>query len=178
MLFRSERTAQKTINSVPIFELYINKKTLVGTYTTGENANVYIVDPDDSSLIKLELNGLAILKTINIINAGANYNVGDTVIVSGGEASRDATAYVAEVFSGFINQIRIIAGGAGFKTGSNVYVTSSGSSNLTMAIDAVDTSGANSANTFHVNTDRISDYASTLISAANYGFPEIGRAHV
>lgn len=166
-----ERTAQKTVSSVPIFELYINKKTLVGTFTNGENVNVYIIDPDDSTLIKLELNGLSILRTINIINAGASYNVGDTVIISGGEPERDATAYVAEVFSGFINQIRIIAGGAGFKIGSNVYVTSSGANNLTLAIDSVDTSGANSANSFWVNTDRISDYSSINISDSNYGFP-------
>lgn len=165
-----ERTAQKTVNSVPIFELFINKKTLVGTFTSGENANIIIIDSTDNTSIVLELNGLSILKTINIINAGASYNVGDTVIISGGEASRDATAYVAEVFSGFINQIRILAGGAGFKTGSNVYVIGSGSSSLTMAIDAVDVSGANTANTFWVNTDRISDFNNIVISDSDYGF--------
>ena len=165
-----ERTAQKTINSVPIFELYINKKTLVGTFTTGENVNVTVIDPTDNTLITLELNGLSILKTINIIDGGASYNVGDTVIVSGGDPSRDATAYVSEVFSGFINQIRILAGGAGFKIGSNVFVVGTGSSSLTMAIDSVDTSGANSANVFHVNTDRISDFASINISDSDYGF--------
>jgi len=74
------------------------------------------------------------------------------------------------VFSGFINQIRILAGGAGFKTGSNVFVVGTGSASLTMAIDAVDTSGANSANVFLVNTDRISDFNNILISAADYGF--------
>jgi hypothetical protein len=74
------------------------------------------------------------------------------------------------VFSGFINQIRILAGGAGFKTGSNVFVVGTGSASLTMAIDAVDTSGANSANVFLVNTDRISDFNDILISDSDYGF--------
>jgi hypothetical protein len=165
-----ERTAQKTINSVPIFELFINTKNLVGTFITGENVNVTIIDSTNNTLITLELNGLSILKTINIIDGGANYNVGDTVIVSGGDASRDATAFVSEVFSGFINQIRVLAGGAGFKTGSNVFVVGTGSASLTMAIDAVDNSGANSANVFHVNTDRISDFNNVLISDSDYGF--------
>jgi len=165
-----ERASQKTINSVPIFELYINTKSLLGTFENGENAFAYIIDPIDSTLIKIEIHGLSILRTINIIYGGASYNVGDPVIVSGGEATRDATASVEEVFSGFINQIRVLAGGAGFKTGSNVFVIGAGAGSLSMAIDAIDVSGANTANTFVVNTDRIADFGSVLISAANYGF--------
>jgi hypothetical protein len=165
-----ERASQKTINSVPIFELYINKKTLLGTFDNGENAFVNIIDPIDNTLIQIELRGLSILRTINVIYGGASYNVGDPVIVSGGEATRDATAAVEEVFSGFINQIRILAGGAGFKVGSNVFVIGAGSGSLSMAIDAVDVSGANTANTFVVNTDRIADFASINISDPDYGF--------
>ncbi len=165
-----ERTAQKTVNSVPIFELYVNKKTLVGTFQNGENAFLNIIDPDDNTLIQIEIHGLSILKTINIIDGGASYNVGDTVIVTGGNATRNATAVVSEVFSGFINQIRILAGGAGFKTGSNVFVVGTGSGSLSMAVDAVDVSGVNTANSFVVNTDRIADYGSVLISASDYGF--------
>ena len=165
-----ERASQKTINSVPIFELYINTKSLLGSFDNGENAFAYIIDPIDSTLIEIEIHGLSILRTINVIYGGASYNVGDPVIVSGGEATRDATASVEEVFSGFINQIRVLAGGAGFKTGSNVFVIGAGSGSLSMAIDAVDVSGANTANTFVVNTDRIADFASINISDSNYGF--------
>jgi hypothetical protein len=42
-----ERTAQKTVNAVPIFELYINTKTLLGTFENGETATLNIIDPDD-----------------------------------------------------------------------------------------------------------------------------------
>jgi hypothetical protein len=165
-----ERTAQKTINSVPIFELYINTKTLLGSFGNGENAFVNIIDPIDNTLISIEIHGLSILRTINIISGGASYNVGDTVIISGGQATRDATAAVDEVFSGFINQIRVLAGGAGFKTGSNVSVIGTGAGSLSMAIADVDVSGSNTANTFTVNTDRIADFASINISDSNYGF--------
>ena len=165
-----ERTAQKTVNAVPIFELYINTKTLLGTFENGETATLNIIDPDDDTLINIRVHGLSILRNIFIIDGGASYNVGDPVIISGGEATRDAQAVVSEVFSGFINQIRVLAGGAGFKTGSNVYVIGTGSGSLSMAIDAVDISGQNTSNFFVVNTDRIADYGSIAINAANYGF--------
>ena len=165
-----ERTAQKTVNTVPIFELYINTKTLLGNFENGETATLNIIDPDDDTLINIRVHGLSILRNIFIIDGGASYNVGDPVIITGGEATQDAQAVVSEVFSGFINQIRILAGGAGFKTGSNVYVIGAGSASLTMAIDAVDISGQNTSNFFVVNTDRIADYGSIAINAANYGF--------
>ena len=165
-----ERVGQKTVNTVPIFELYINTKTLLGTFTSGENATVNIIDPDDGSLIEVEILGLSTLRTINIINGGASYNVGDPVVITGGNYSQLASASVFETFSGFINQVRVLAGGTGFKTGSNVNVIGTGAGSLTLAIDAVDTSGQNAASFFVVNTDRISDYGSTLISAANYSF--------
>ena len=165
-----ERTAQKTINAVAIFELYINTKTLLGTFENGETATLDIIDPDDNTLITIRVHGLSILRSIYIIDGGASYNVGDPVIITGGDATREAEAVVSEVFSGFINQIRVLAGGTGFKTGSNVYVIGTGSGSLTMAIDAVDDSGVNVANFFVVNTDRISDYGSIAINAADYGF--------
>ena len=113
--------------------------------------------------------GLSNLSGITIANGGSSYNVGDTVVISGGGASEDAEAIVSEVFSGFINKITAIAGGAGFKIGSNVNVVGlAANSALVLAIDGVDTSGQNTANSFTVNTDRISDFASINISNANY----------
>ena len=85
-----------------------------------------------------------------------------------GTGSNMGAADVLEVFSGFINKIVATSGGAGFKEGSNVYVTGAAANTvLTLAIDGIDVSGANSANTFPVNIDRISDYGSVLISAAD-----------
>jgi hypothetical protein len=165
-----ERVSQKTVNTVPIFELYVNIKTLIGEFITGENATLDIVDPDDKSLIQIEVLGLASLRTINIINGGASYNVGDPVTITGGNPTNPASAVVSEVFSGFINKIQALAGGAGFKIASNVYVIGPGAGSLSLAIGAVDVSGQNTANVFVVNTDRIADYGSIAINAANYGF--------
>lgn len=166
-----ERVAQKTVNATSAFELYVNDKTLAGEFDNGENATLNIID-DNGQLINILVSGLSTLSTINIIDGGANYNVGDSVIVTGGGATNTAEAIISEVFSGFINQINVVAGGAGFKTGSNVnLVGSTANASLVLAIDGVDVSGANSANTFVVDTTRIANYASVTINAADYGFP-------
>lgn len=166
-----ERVAQKTVNATSAFELYVNDKTLLGDFDNGENATLKIIG-DDGELINILVSGLSTLSTINIIDGGANYNVGDSVIVTGGGATNTAEAIISEVFSGFINKINILSGGAGFKTGSNVnLVGSTANASLVLAIDGVDVSGANSANTFVVDTTRIANYASVTINAADYGFP-------
>lgn len=166
-----ERAAQKTVNSKSAFELYVNDKTLVGNFDNGEFATLNIIG-DDGELINILVSGLSTLATINIIEGGASYNVGDPVIITGGGETETAEAIVSEVFSGFINQIRVLAGGAGFKTGSNVnLIGATSNASLVLAIDAVDVSGANSANTFVVDTTRIANYASINISDADYGFP-------
>ena len=166
-----EKVTQRTVNSVPAFELYINSKTLVGDFENGESGTIEIIDPDDETLITIEVLGLSNLSAINIINGGSNYNVGDPVIITGGGASEDAEAIVSEVFSGFVNKITAVSGGAGFKIGSNVNVVGlAANSALVLAIDGVDTSGQNTANSFVVNTDRIADLATINISDADYGF--------
>ena len=166
-----ERTSQKTNNAVPTFELYINSKTLSGVFGNGENALLDIIDPDDGSLITIKVLGLSNLSVIYILDGGSSYNVGDPVIISGGLYTSPAEAIITEVFSGFINKIAVLQGGAGFKVGSNVNVVGlAANSALTLAIDGVDVSGQNTANVFTVNTDRISDFADINISNLDYGF--------
>jgi hypothetical protein len=166
-----ERVAQKTISGTSAFELYVNDKTLFGEFDNGENATLNIID-DNEQLINILVSGLSTLSTINIIDGGANYNVGDSVVITGGGATNTAEAIISEVFSGFINQINVLAGGAGFKVGSNVdLVGATANASLVLAIDSIDGSGANSANTFVVDTTRIANYTSVTINAADYGFP-------
>ena len=166
-----ERVGQKTFSTGSAFELYVNDKTLVGTFENGENATLNIIG-DNNELINIEVNGLSSLAAINVIDGGASYNIGDPVVISGGGATTTAEAIVSDVFSGFINKVNVLAGGAGFKTGSNVnLVGATANASLVLAIDGVDNTGANSSNFFIVDTTRIANYSSLLISAADYGFP-------
>jgi hypothetical protein len=166
-----ERVGQKILSTGSAFELYINDKTLVGAFENGENATLNIIG-DNDELINIEVEGLSTLAAINVIDGGASYNIGDSVVISGGGATTTAEAIVSDVFSGFINQVNVLAGGAGFKTGSNVnLIGATANASLVLAIDGVDNTGANSSNFFIVDTTRIANYSSLLISAADYGFP-------
>ena len=154
------------------FELFINEKTLLGSFEQGELVQTDVV-ADDGSLITLEADTFSFVNRINVIQGGASYNVGDVVTVTGGGASEDATAIVDDVVEGYIDAIVVSYGGAGFADGGDITVSGIAPLLLDLAIDGVDATGvANStSNTYTVNNDVIADYANTLISASDYGFP-------
>ena len=154
------------------FELFISDKTLVGTFSGGEEIQATIID-DNDALITLKADTFSIVNRINVINGGASYNVGDPVIVTGGGAVTDATAQVDDIVEGYIDAIVVNYGGAGFELNGDIAVSGISPFALDLAIDATDTTGsANStSNTYTVSNDAISTYANTLISAADYGFP-------
>lgn len=153
------------------FELFINNKTLVGNFTNGEKISTNIVD-SNGELIELEADTFSILTKINVIEGGASYNVGDPVTIVGGGATTTATAEVESVTDGFTSRIVVNYGGAGFKTAS--IITSSntpGTTLLTGAVDAINTSHFTSNSFIVIGTDIIDTYNSVAINAANYGFP-------
>jgi hypothetical protein len=169
----TERIITDQLNLGFPFELFINDKTLLGTFQQGEIVEVDIV-ADNDTLITLESDTFSFVNRILVIGGGSSYNVGDVVIVTGGGASEDATAIVDDVVEGYIDSITVTYGGAGFVSGGDIVVSNIASPFLLdLAIDGVDPTGvANStSNTYSVNSDVIADYANTLISAANYGFP-------
>ena len=169
----TERIITDQLNLGFPFELFINDKTLLGSFQQGEMVEVDIV-ADDGSLITLETDTFSFVNRILVIDGGSSYNVGDVVIVTGGGASEDATAIVDDIVEGYIDSITVTSGGAGFVNGGDIAVSNITSPFLLdLAVDGVDLTGvANStSNTYSVNDDVISTYANTLISAANYGFP-------
>ena len=154
------------------YELFINDKTLVGTFSNGEEIQSTIFD-DDNNLINLTADSFSIVNRINVVNGGASYNVGDVVVVTGGGATVDATALVEDIVEGYIDGIVVNYGGAGFELNGDITVSGISPFALDLAVDGVDTTGvANStSNTFTISNDAISTYANTLISASDYGFP-------
>jgi len=153
------------------FELFIDKKSLSGLFTSGEQVVTDIID-SNGTIITLNADTFAILTTILVTDSGASYNVGDKLTILGGGATTVATAEVESVTLGVTNRIVVNYGGAGFHTAS--LITSSntpGNSFITGAIDGVDTSGANTNISFLVNDDIINTYSNIVLSAADYGFP-------
>ena len=163
-----EKTSSRFINSRKIVELFVNNKTLIGEFTIGEKVTATYIDSDDV-LINILFSGVSSLQTINIIDGGSNYNVGDPVAISTGFSDENASATISKIFKGVINKVTINNGGAGFKPPSRIAAIGYANTELDFAIAQVDTSGANTANVFTIFSDIISDIGPTVISAANYG---------
>ena len=167
----SKRIITDRLNFGLPFELIIDKKTLNGIFTNGEQVITDIIDPNGTK-ITLVADTFSILTSILVTGSGASYNVGDTVTILGGGATSIATAEVESVTAGLTNRIVVNYGGAGFSVASLISSSNTpGNSFLTGAVDGVDTSGANTSVTFLVTDDIINTYSNITLSAVNYGFP-------
>lgn len=168
-----EKVSTKIVNNEFINELYINTKTLDGTFINGENVNLTVYDDVDEIFIPVHLNTVSNLLRINILDGGANYNVGDPVVVNTPIADTIPSAIITKTFKGTINQVIVNDGGAGFQIASRIAAVDYANTELDFAIATVDTAGTNTVNVFTVFTDVISDVdpANTLLSATDWHFP-------
>jgi hypothetical protein len=167
-----EKTSTNITNNKLITELYVNTKTLIGSFSIGEKVRTDVL-ADDGSLINVELLSVSALLRINIIGGGASYNVNDPVIVSSEYATKPASAVVSKVFKGTITKVAIADGGAGFLPASRIAAVGYSNTELDFAIAAVDLTSANTANTFRIFSNIISDVdpANTVLTATDWHFP-------
>ena len=174
-----ENVVEEKINELEIFSLFTVEKNLNGVFLEGETAEI-ITSNDNDVAIKIHCQTISILKSINIIDGGADYEVGNPVRIAGGQSGQfqiAPSAVVSRVFSGLISRINILKGGAGFVIGDTVEPIGISNVALQLAIETVNTSGIFSdtltANTFTIFSDVIDDIdpANTTIDAADYGFP-------
>jgi hypothetical protein len=166
----SRRIISDVLNIGLPIELLINADSLEGSFLNGEFVTIPIVDAN-GVLLDIRASTFSVVKRINIIENGFNYNVGDPVIVTGGNSTTNAIATVESTFSGAINRVLVFHGGATFTNGSSILISANGNAAFTIVVDGIDQSGTNAANTFIVNTDIVDDYKNKLISDADYNFP-------
>ena len=169
----------KNIAGLNYFEFFINQKTINGTFINGEMVNIDIID-DKDNLIPFYFQALSDVEAVEVVNPGSNYKVGDVVNFLGASKSK-AIAVVSDVSTGNIESLTLKLGsfGAGFKIGNNVYPTNINTAAFIASIDAVDDSGTVSSDIItYNNTDYISNFSSTLISAPNYGFVANGVENI
>lgn len=110
------------------------------------------------------------LKDIIIVDGGARYNVGDTVVITGGFPTTPATAIVDAIFSALISNITVLQGGAGYQPGQAAYITSTPNTGLNAFVLSVDTSEAVHPNNYPMNQDVLTLWANTVMSDPNYYF--------
>ena len=165
-----ERAESSRINNEQVLEFYVSPKTVVGNFSIGETF-VSDVFHESEELVPIYLNSFSSLLTINIIDGGANYNVGDPVPITAPLNEREPKAFISKTFSGKINQTIILDGGAGFKVASNVRGVGIPEEELFLAVAEINSTGRNTANTFTIFSDIIDDIdpSNTIISAADYG---------
>jgi hypothetical protein len=151
------------------YELFINSKTLSGTFINGEEIRTDIVD-SNGNLITITADTFSILTSINVIDGGRSYNVGDPVLVLGGGPTEVAAAEVERVEDFDISRIVVDYGGAGFKNTESTYSGEYlGSTTIAGYIDGINTSHF-TANSYTVlGVDQIEGYSNVTIDAADYG---------
>jgi hypothetical protein len=161
-----ERFAVSLVSNRNIEDLYINSKTVTGVFANGEYCVTDIIV--DGNVLNLEFLTSSALRKINIINGGSNYSNGDLVIVSGGGAEQEAVAVIEEVFSGYIDTIRVNKPGAGFSSGGLIDAIDPPLV-VNGTISTVNTSSSNVTNTYTILSDiLIANLASITVGAADY----------
>lgn len=167
-----EKIDKRIIGGDEYLQVYINANQTTGSFLNGEYLDCDFYD-DANILIDAQFLTLSQLKSINVVDGGASYNVGDPVIIVG-NSTRPAIAVVGNVNSGVIDDIGVTYGGAGFKVGNSILIDGIDTVSFNAEVLTVDTSGVFSPNTVNVNTDLISNFENVLINSANYGFSAPG----
>jgi hypothetical protein len=161
-----ERFAVSLVSNRNIEDLYVNSKTVIGVFANGEYCVTDIIV--DENLLNLEFLTSSALRFINIIEGGSNYSNGDFVIVSGGGAEQEAVAVIEEVFSGYIDTIRVNKPGSGFAVGGLIDAIDPPLV-VNGSIATINTSSSNVTNTYTILSDiLIANLASITVGAADY----------
>ena len=168
-----EKIFSSIINNQIIRELYLDSKSITGIFQLGElvTTNAFVGD----NLINVNLRTLSELQSINVIDGGSKYNVGDPVIVNAPQAEIVPRAIVSKVFKANIDNIEILERGAGFQVGAEVFLDGEGKPAVDISVNSVFLDSPDTANVFTVYSDVISDIdpANTSIDDLSYGMSGI-----
>jgi len=168
-----ERVGSQILSNKLIHEFYIDEKTLNGEFAIGELIKADTFDIDDG-ILDIYFRGLSSVVAINVIDGGSSYVVGDPVPLNSPNAVEQPKAVISKVFSGAINRVNVLDGGAGFKVPKPIFAVGYANTELEFAIQSVFANGANSvASSFFIYSDVISDVdpANTILSVTDWNFP-------
>jgi hypothetical protein len=162
----STSSATATVDSVETFqsgaltvtELFLTN--IVGTFVVGE------------SIISSEFDGTigtgtaqGVITNINIVSAGTNYKVGDTITITGG-GGQDAAARVSQIGTGAITGFTIFDGGDGYVNTSVLTVNNFATGGTGVSGDV---SNIAHTFTFSINEDIIGNFTTVTFNDTNFG---------
>lgn len=167
-----EKVGRRNIAGLNFYQFFVDSRNILGTFRNGEIIEITIIDENNNE-IPFYFQTLSDVSSIQVVNSGQNYKVGDSAILRGSATER-AVAVVDRVSSGNIESISVRIGnfGAGYKVNNEVYANNFLSNVFSAIIDAVDDSGTISPNTFiYNNIDFIDLYGNVTLDSINFGFP-------
>ena len=164
-----EQSVPRLLEAQRSIELFVNRKTLLGTFNQREQILTDIVD-ENNNLINVSCNTTSSLESIRVIEGGTGYNIGDPVTITAGGFEQEGAAEVSVVRSGFTDNATVHFGGAGFRV-SDLVVGTSGNAQTTFAVTSVGTGVLNQQNTFTLSTTRIDEIdVNQRLTSNDYGF--------
>ena len=174
----TRRIISDSLNVGLPIELLIDTENLTGEFLNGENVTVPIIDAN-GILIDIRASTFSVVKSINLISLGANYNVGDPVYVTGGNATSNAIGTIESIYQGIVERILVAHGGAVFGQDSPIGVFGNTSQyGLEIVVDGIDRSGTNAANSFVVSDTLVGSFANVYtgygVTAAGLTIPNPG----
>lgn len=139
---------------------------LDGDFSSGEVVHASFID--GSSVRGIQSNTFGgIVNSIQIINGGAGYMVGDPVIIVS-NTGVGACATVASVTIGNITSIFVSSGGAGYRVGANVTFSGGDGSGAVAAVNQVLLDNSIHPNSYNIVSSTISLEANTPLNNAIY----------
>ena len=159
-------SATATVDSVQKFqsgalevtELFLTD--IVGTFVVGEEIN-------SSEFEGTTGTGTAqgVITNINILNAGTNYKIGDTITITGG-GGQDGAARVSQIGTGAITGFTIFDGGDGYVNTAVLTVNNFATGGTGVSGDV---SNIAHTFTFSINEDIIGNFTTVAFNELNYG---------
>ncbi len=161
----------QTIVSDTITQLDLRVSGVKGTFTQYEIVRGrWVYDTTTQAYVDIYGRLVSYLSSIVVTNGGLSYNVGDTVVITGGFPANAATAIVESIFSALISNITVLEGGAGYQPGQPARITSTPNTGLNVFVLSCNTSGIIHPNSYPINQDVINLWANTAMSDSNFYF--------
>jgi len=171
---KSFATIINTVNTGTKTEIYLSDINRV--FQSGEY--IRVVDSNNQDVLfnnqplRAKVVGQVTSITIDPLNKGSLYQIGDPAIVYGGlnsTAGIGATAQVSDTTKGSILSIQVTNGGYGYSISPNTTVAIQNGGGATATVVSVDPNAKKSANVT-VPNDLIQPYANTALNSSNLNF--------
>lgn len=161
------------VNGVEINELTLSG--ISGTFKQGETISTTFISPNNvyNNLTAITFGG--IINSLNIINRGTEYNVGDPVNIIG--SGNGACVIVSSITTGNISGLEVVYGGAGFLINDPLIFLSGGGTGANGNVLTVSANNQFHPNTYTIYTGIISLDANTPLGNSVFSNLNSGNAN-